>query len=156
MNFILQRLQQTSHSTTGQLSLEGALKYVTLEPPKQKDPQGNGYVCIDAGTYPVRIRWSFRFQRLTPHIEDVQGRTEIEWHIGNFPRDTDGCALIGTDLGATVDYVRASSAAFDALMTLLFAGSTLTNPGVKEMDQVWSTGTVQYIDPVATSTGENQ
>jgi hypothetical protein len=47
---------------------------------------------VPAGTYPVKMLWSNRFQRPTPHL-DVPGRTEIEMHGGNRATDSDGCIL---------------------------------------------------------------
>jgi hypothetical protein len=48
---------------------------------------------IPAGTYPVAMAWSPRFERNTPHL-DVPGRTEIEIHGGNVATDSDGCILV--------------------------------------------------------------
>ncbi len=45
---------------------------------------------------------------------DVPGFTGIRIHIGNFPKDTEGCILVGTKLG--IDKVVNSKIAFDGLM----------------------------------------
>jgi len=151
MNLVLQRILHTPHSTTGQLSVEGNPLCVTLEPPTAPDPAGNGYVCIPAGTYPLTIRWSWKFAKQVPHVENVPGRSEIEWHIGNFPRDTDGCALFGKDFDSQPDYVSLSTVTFAAVITRLYAGATLTNPDATESDQVWNVGTVTYLEPQETT-----
>jgi len=31
-----------------------------------------------------------------PHIQNVPDRSNIEIHVGNFLKDTDGCVLLGT------------------------------------------------------------
>ena len=153
MSLVIQRVAQNRRSTTGQYLIDGALSYVTLEPPPEPNPapDGNGYVCIRAGVYPYKIRWSNRFSRLVPHVEEVPGRTAIEHHIGNYPLNTDGCGLIGKDYGQPVqpDFVSQSAASFAKLMATLFARATLTNPDSPERDQVWDVGTITYLDIAA-------
>lgn len=70
-------------STTGVLSLDGKQTCFTLEPTSLMVPEG---------TYPVKMAWSHRFDRLTPHL-DVPGRTFIELHGGNKAEDSEGCIL---------------------------------------------------------------
>lgn len=147
MNTLINRFRQTRRSTTGRLFLDDMSVAVTLEPPREPDPGGNGKTCIQAGTYPLRIRWSPKHARLLPHVESVPGRTEIEHHVGNFPDDTEGCALIGRDFGEQQDYVSHSTVAFTAWMALLFSRARLTNPGSEEKYQVWDAGTITYTDP---------
>jgi hypothetical protein len=48
---------------------------------------------IPVGTYSIKMVWSTRFDRPTPHLLDVPGRTEIELHGGNKATDSDGCIL---------------------------------------------------------------
>jgi Family of unknown function (DUF5675) len=148
MNLEVRRNEPTIHSTTGKLAIDGQPQCVTLEPPPVADPNGNGYVCIPAGTFPLTIQWSPKFQRQVPHVNDVPGRTAIEIHIGNFPDNTDGCTLVGVDYGdpEQPDYIRLSAVAFAALMTKLYASATLTNPNDPEVNQVWSVGTIMYIE----------
>lgn len=47
---------------------------------------------VPEGTYPVKLAWSNRFERMTPHL-DVPGRSEIEFHGGNKAEDSEGCIL---------------------------------------------------------------
>jgi hypothetical protein len=155
MNLEVRRNRSTIRSTTGKLSIDSQLQCVTLEPPLTADPNGNGYVCIPAGTFPLTIQWSPKFQRQVPHVNDVPGRSAIEIHIGNFPDDTDGCTLVGMDYGDPIkpDYIRLSAVAFAALMTKLYAGSVLNNPDSPEVDQVWNVGTIAYLtEPITITT----
>lgn len=72
-------------STTGTLSLDGEQVCYTLEP---------SALMIPPGTYALKLHWSDRFGRITPHIVDVPGRTAIEFHGGNRATDSDGCVLV--------------------------------------------------------------
>jgi hypothetical protein len=148
VNLEVRRNKPTIRSTTGRLAIDGQPQCVTLEPPPVADPNGNGYVCILAGTFPLRIYWSTKRQRQVPHIDNVPGRTEIEIHVLNFPDQTDGCAGVGMDYGdpPQPDYIRFSDIAFAALMNKLYAGATLTNPESPEVNQIWDVGTITYID----------
>lgn len=149
MNLTIARILQTPRSTTGNLLIDGVHSFVVLEPPKRPNPppDGNGFVCIDAGVYPLTIRWSDKFQRPMPHVEGVPGRTAVELHPGNFPRDSEACGLIGLDFGDQPDYVSHSVVSFASLMSILYEGATLTNPNDPEPQKLWDVGTIQYIDP---------
>ena len=87
----LSRVQQTPRATLGRLTLHGVAYGVTLE-----DPPGEGKGPIPAGTYPITLRWSDRFQMLVPGLQNVPGFEDIELHAGNTARDTTGCVLVGT------------------------------------------------------------
>jgi hypothetical protein len=71
-------------STTGTLSLDGEQVCYTLEP---------SALMIPPGSYVVKLLWSARFSRRTPHF-DVPDRTAIEIHGGNRATDSDGCILV--------------------------------------------------------------
>ncbi len=53
--------------------------------------------CIPAGVYTVRKRWSWRYGNHL-HLIDVQSRSMILIHAGNFFFQTKGCILIGHGL----------------------------------------------------------
>lgn len=72
-------------TTTGTLSIDGRQVCFSLEPT---------VLMIPPGTYPVQMVPSPRFQRATPHVLDVPGRTEIEIHGGNRAEDSEGCILV--------------------------------------------------------------
>ncbi len=109
--FFVRRRQSTSLSVTGELLYCGAHFCFTLEP--AYGLAGVKPRAIPAGTYPLDIRFSPRFNRDMPHVEQVPDFTEIMLHPGNFPRDTDGCCLVGTTLG--INFVGESDAAFAPL-----------------------------------------
>jgi len=115
MRIIIQRRTQDAFSVTGELFLADQHECWTLEPPPA--PNTVKPRCIPPGTYPLTIRWSDRFQRLMPHVDNVPGFTGVEIHWGNFPKDTEACTLVGTAQGK--DFVGHSVAAFDVLFQKL-------------------------------------
>jgi hypothetical protein len=104
------RITFTPQSTTGLLSIDGTNEFTTLEPP-QSD---NGPIA--AQTYHVIKQWSNRFQKLTPHLQNVPGHTAIEMHVGNKPADTEDCILIG--MTRSPDWIGESEVAFEKFMSL--------------------------------------
>lgn len=52
--------------------------------------------CIPPGVYRVKKRWSRRFHWHF-HIQDVEDRTWILIHQGNFYTDIKGCILVGRE-----------------------------------------------------------
>lgn len=117
MNILVRRRWPDSKSVTGELLLDGKHECYTLEPPFKKD--GSKPRAIPAGNYPLTIRFSQRFQRLMPHVENVPGFESIEIHWGNFPKDTEGCTLVGTIMQN--DFVGHSRDEFDELYRQLHA-----------------------------------
>ena len=114
---ILTRLEHTDQSTVGELCVDGEHQCWTLEP-TQRIGIG-GPVCIPIGRYEVLMQWSTRFGMDTPHLQDVPGRTFIEIHPGNFPKDTSGCILVGETKDTNA--VNNSRKAFTALVKVLEA-----------------------------------
>lgn len=113
MNLTVQRQWLSEKSTCGQMSVDGEFECYTLEPPVQAMKP----YCIPAANYKIALIMSPRFGFVTPHVLNVPGFTEIEIHPGNFPKDTEGCCLVGQT--HEIDYVGSSRAAFDALMLKL-------------------------------------
>lgn len=92
-------------STIGQLYVDEILYCYTLERPE---------VQIPLGQYVIEIRYSPRFSRPLPHLLDVPGRSDILIHSGNWPRDTEGCILVGLQKG--LDSIAQSRLALDPLI----------------------------------------
>ena len=118
MNITVERKWFTANSTVGEMSLNGAFFCYTLEP-RADQSQGKPY-CIPAGQYSVTLQMSARFHRITPHVMNVPGFSEIEIHPGNYPKDTEGCCLVGST--RETDFVGNSQATFGQLMPQLQAG----------------------------------
>jgi Family of unknown function (DUF5675) len=118
MNILVERKWFTDNSTCGQTSLDSKTFCYTLEP--RADQSHGKPFCIPAGSYQVVLAFSPRFNMITPHVMDVPGFEEIEIHPGNYPRDTEGCCLIGAT--RAVDFVGNSRETFAKLMPQLQTG----------------------------------
>jgi hypothetical protein len=110
------RKVETSESITGEFWLNGVKECYYLEP-SRNTPFYSGHPCIEAGTYQVVLTMSPHLGYVCPEVLNVPGRTEIRWHIGNYPKEVLGCCVVGTALGT--NQVENSRTAFDALMAKL-------------------------------------
>lgn len=144
MNVEVQRNLYSSLSVQGQMFLDGTFECYTLEPP-DKDPTVKPRAIL-CGTYPLTVRWSDKFQRHVPHVENVPGFVAIEQHVGNYPRDTDGCTLVGQQRGPSPNFIGRSLLAFTALMAKYMAVGVLRNPNDTEKEHIWDIGQVTYSD----------
>lgn len=90
MKIDLKRNQKTSLSTIGDISINGIFFGYSLE---------RNEVMIPTGTYAVELTHSLRFNRLLPILMRVPGREGIRIHAGNYPRDSEGCILVGYQKG---------------------------------------------------------
>ena len=100
---VVQRRWPDAQCVIGEMLFHGTHECYTMEP---ADP-------IPGGTYDLSIRWSPHFGRMMPHVENVPGHTEIEIHWGNYPRDTEGCTLVGDLIGE--NFIGQSRTEFDTL-----------------------------------------
>jgi Family of unknown function (DUF5675) len=112
MQLTVLRKPDDGKAVMGELLVDGAHEAFTLEPCATA-----AYPTIPAGTYPIKLLESPRFGIVTPHVQNVPGRSFIEIHPGNSPEDTEGCLLVGET--QTADWVGSSRYAFLKLMALL-------------------------------------
>lgn len=105
MNLNLKRLPPSLLATLGEMSIDSVFECYTLERPD---------VQIPLGEYTIEMTYSPRFKRLLPLLEEVPDRTNIRIHAGNWPRDTEGCILVGLQRG--VDSIFQSQMALDPLI----------------------------------------
>lgn len=108
MQINLVRRVPTDGCTFGDMTVDGQTYCYTLERPE---------VQIPTGTYSVEMTYSPRFMRPLPLLDQVPGRTDIRIHSGNWPRDTEGCLLVGLQIG--MDMLCQSRAALDPLVILI-------------------------------------
>jgi len=81
-------------------------KWRTLERPWLDNAQDIS--CIPEGTYMVFRDRSGRHQYY--RIENVAGRTHIEFHGGIFPTHSDGCVLIGMEHDSKYNLINSEDA----------------------------------------------
>ena len=122
MRLTLQRMWYTDESTCGRLLVDGEMFCYTMEPRKDQS-RGKPY-CIPQGAYTVILQPSPRFHMSTPHLLDVPGFSNIEIHPGNFPKDTEGCILVGSE--HQEDMITGSRATFDKLMQQILTLTEIT------------------------------
>ncbi len=134
MKLKLQRRFRAATYTIGTLFVDGVRFCDTLEDTdrdlKQSMPLSQikatkqaGITAIPAGTYNVRMdvvspKYSTRPMYASigarlPRLENVPGYEGVLIHVGNYPKDTEGCLLVGknTAKGAVME----STATFNAL-----------------------------------------
>jgi len=92
------------HSTSGELLLGDLHLCFTLEPSSP----------IPIGIYPLEPYFSPHNDMIVPLLGGVPGHDFIEIHIGNAPKDTQDCILVGESRAQ--DWVGSSIAAFLRLM----------------------------------------
>ena len=115
MRIEVRRHFYTDYSTISEVFLDGKLFSYGLEPAaRETDVKPR---AIPAGTYDLTIRWSQRFNRLMPHVENVPGFDGVLIHWGNYPRDTEACLLLGNS--KSLNFVGNSRAAFDSFYAKL-------------------------------------
>lgn len=116
----LNRTVETKYSLIGDFICDG-FKCFSLEPART-NPVNSGHPCIAAGRYSVSGSHSPHLGYYTPILENVPNRSDIRIHIGNVPKDTLGCILLGKTFQSILpDTVRQSHQAFDSFMKLFNA-----------------------------------
>jgi len=122
----------TENSTIGKLFIDGVKKCFTLEDKVQ--PIGTkifGETCIPLGTYKIKIRKEgtiyetylkdTRVKNIfkgSLHITDIEGYQYVLIHIGNTPKDTLGCLLVGMTIG--IDRIDGSTDAYKLIYPVIY------------------------------------
>lgn len=89
---VLYRFAKTRYGVIGRL---GEF-YIMEDPDRDNEP---GRSCIPKGEYTCRRSYFNRGGYQTFQITGVPGRDLIKFHAGNTHRDTEGCPLVGSELG---------------------------------------------------------
>jgi hypothetical protein len=142
MKLQLKRIARKPGYTIGKLYIDGAYFCDTLEDTdrglKQTMPLDEikrlkqaGITAIPTGTYKVLMnvvspKYSTRATYLSiggklPRLENVPGYEGILIHIGNYPKDTEGCILVGKN--KAVGAVLESTETFNRLYPLMKAAA---------------------------------
>lgn len=117
---ILRYLYRTD-STSGLVLLDGVFVIFTLELPRSYNGQQNvpTKTCIPTGAYKGKVMSSPKHPEGAPHILGVPGRSAIEMHVANSPKDIEGCCALGMSAAPYTSYVGDSGVAFGKLMQSL-------------------------------------
>lgn len=91
MNLRLIRLVEKEDATFGVLLIDEIPRLVTLELPWVFNEKNVS--CIPVGRYQIS-RFDSPKHGETFQVSNVHGRSEIEFHPGNFAKDTLGCILV--------------------------------------------------------------
>lgn len=127
MKLKLIRKYETDKSTIGKLYVNDEFFCHTLEDPGRKKKIW-GKTCIWTGKYIVKLRkvglFNNRYKKRFPnmhggmlHITGVKQFKYILIHIGNFPKDTHGCVLVGSGYGT--DFITGSTNAYKKLYPIV-------------------------------------
>ena len=125
---ILRRQTVTSESTVGELDVFGTRVFTLEDPPRKHKVYGE--TRIPSGSYTLNLRneggMTLRYQRRFPKMHEgmiwLRHVPMFEWvyiHIGNSPRDTEGCVLVGWERAKNRVY--GSVRAYEAIYPLLVA-----------------------------------
>lgn len=91
------RLEQTDKGTLGVILVDGKVVCYSLELPWNNNQQNVS--CIPTGTYQCILEYSNRYKTDLFELKDIEGRSEVKFHKGNYLKDIKGCILTGTDPG---------------------------------------------------------
>jgi len=117
------RQPDNPHSIPSSIFLDGIFECYGLEP-SRTNPAHSGHPCVPAGAYSAILTRSPHLGYVTPELVGVPGRSEIRIHIGNYPKDSLGCILVG-ETNPLPDFVGDSRAAFKALMLKLQSANAI-------------------------------
>jgi hypothetical protein len=105
--------------TSGYLAVNGKIQAYTLERPWQ----GNApfISSVPTGTYKGIVRYDHTDQWRI-ELQGVPGRTVVEIHTGNTPDNSEGCILIGKELGPDLCTIKGgtSQPAYQALKNAFY------------------------------------
>jgi hypothetical protein len=117
MNLTVYRHLKGIRSTLGELWIDGTHFCYTLERPYETVEGAEAPFCIPAGVYPASISWMEDMGIDAPLLQKTEPRTGIFIHYGNYPKDTKGCVLVGSN--QDVDYVGESRVTFGSLIKVI-------------------------------------
>ena len=98
MKLLLIREKFMEDRTLGELFTPDGYLCDTLEPHRidwTKEKKVKGKTAIPEGTYKVELAWSKKWGRTMPWLMSVPKFSGIQIHVGNTPKDTSGCILVG-------------------------------------------------------------
>jgi hypothetical protein len=106
MELLVERKIRTSNSTIGEFHVNSKFFSYTLEPTDRgltsamtldqiKKIKVPSKTAIPIGRYQVSKYFSPKHNAWVPILLGVKGFDYVEIHVGNYPKDTDACLLLG-------------------------------------------------------------
>lgn len=140
MELLVTRKIKSSNSTIGDFSINGKFFSFCLEPTDRGLTSDmsvdqiakikiQNKTCIPTGRYEVTKYFSPKHNAEVPLLKEVKGFDFIEIHVGNYPKDTDACLLLGS--GKSTDMVTNSKETVTVFYTQFFKAL--------ETEKVWIT-----------------
>lgn len=150
MNLLIEREPEEAAYIQGEFFLPERQHFgYTLDNPTNRPTGDKRPLGYPAATYDLTVRWSNRFGKMMPHIENVPFRSGIEIHGGNTvdgepwnptQDDSDGCTLLGMQ---RVGPGKIATKNTDTLISYLQNTAThITGTGNA---QVWSGHQIQVV-----------
>lgn len=133
MELQLVRRPSSKECTIGQLcigdqpilyTLEDVVREVKNQPVDKWKIKGE--TAIPAGKYKVEMNWSNKYGKLMPFLQGVPGFVGIMIHPGNSKDDTEGCILVGEQLGE--NQILQSRSGFNVLLGLIESAVRRNDP----------------------------
>jgi hypothetical protein len=132
MRVIIKRETRTDKSTIGKLFIDMIEMCYTLEDTERPDGEKKyGETAIPKGLYKLGLRTSgstlneiYKQKYADIHrgmieLLDIPGYSNVYIHIGNYPKDTLGCPLVGMQKG--LDAIHGSTAAYYKIYPIISA-----------------------------------
>ena len=114
------RSAETAECTTGYLGVDGNQICYTLELP---DNNNEKLVSrIPSGQYPGHLRYDHK-DAWRIQLDNVPNRNNVQIHIGNWPFQTEGCILVGTNVDPGNCTLTGSADAYDKLRVALYGSA---------------------------------
>jgi hypothetical protein len=136
----IKRTDKTKNSSIGELYIDGKFQCFTLEDTERTNGQkifGETAIPVGIYTLSLRTKGSTLNEYYKKHYPDIhKGMIEIEnileyknvyIHIGNYPKDTLGCPLVGLVKG--IDEIKESTKAYYKIYPII-ASAILNNEDV--------------------------
>lgn len=141
MELLVSRKIKTANSTIGDFIVNGTFFSFCLEPTDRgltsdmsldqiKAIKVQDKTCIPTGRYQVTKYFSPKHNAFVSLLLHVPGFDFVEIHAGNYPKDTDGCTLLGYQMFA--DFVGNSDTAITHFYAKFF-------DALNKDEQVWIT-----------------
>lgn len=138
MKLKIERRYFSDNYTIGSLYINDIFFCDTLEDPN-RDLNKNGVfdngeskvygnTCIPFGTYKVELKYSPKFKRELPRLINVPSFEGILIHRGNYPKDTQGCILVGENKakGAVLNSTKYEEKLVNILREAITSGEEIT------------------------------